>query len=74
VSIGTVLGAPLGIVLGRFLWDLFANQIDAVPAPSVPVLAVVLVALGAVVGANGVAVFPGRLAARTPSGVLLRTE
>jgi len=38
VLIGTVVGVPLGIALGRWLWDLFARSIHAVPAPSVPVV------------------------------------
>jgi hypothetical protein len=74
VAIGALVGAPLGVVLGRSLWDLFAHQISAVPAPSAPVVTVVLIALGAVAGANVVAAFPGRLAARTSTALLLRTE
>ena len=41
----------------------------AAPAPSVFV-----VAIGALLFANLVAILPGRVAARTPSAVLLRTE
>jgi ABC-type lipoprotein release transport system permease subunit len=33
-----------------------------------------VVALGAIVFANLAAVFPGRIAARTPTALLLRTE
>jgi len=72
--IGIVVGVPLGIALGRWLWNLFARQIYAVPQPSVPVLSVVLVALGALVLANVVAALPGRSAARTPTALLLRAE
>ena len=74
VLIGTVVGVPLGIALGRWLWDLFARSIHAVPAPSVPVVSVALIALGALVLANVVAALPGRLAARTPTALLLRSE
>ncbi|MGO9582738.1 MAG: ABC transporter permease [Acidimicrobiales bacterium] len=74
VLIGTVAGVPLGIALGRWLWDLFARSIHAVPAPSVPVVSVALIALGALVLANVVAALPGRLAARTPTALLLRAE
>jgi hypothetical protein len=31
-----VVGIPVGIALGRVLWDLFAADINAVPSPSVP--------------------------------------
>jgi hypothetical protein len=70
--LGVVVGVPLGLALGRWLWTMFANGINAVPLPSVPVLGVVGVALGAVVFANVVALIPARIAARTPTAVLLR--
>lgn len=74
IIIGTVVGVPLGIALGRWLWDLFAHNIHAVPAPSVPALSVALIAVGAIVLANVVAFLPGRIAARTPTALLLRSE
>jgi len=72
--VGIVLGVPVGIALGRWLWDLFARAIYAVPLPTVPVLEVVLVALGALVLANLVAAVPGQMAARTPTALVLRAE
>jgi len=74
VGIGTVVGLPLGIVLGRSLWDLFAQNIDVVPVPTVPGATIALIAVGALVLANIVAAFPGRVAARTPTALLLRAE
>jgi hypothetical protein len=65
---------PLGIVLGRFLWNLFAHEISVVPSPSVPVTVVVLIALGAAVLGNMVAALPARMAARTPTAHMLRSE
>src|SRR5207237_10480217 len=35
-STGIVLGVPLGIVLGRWLWKLFAYQVHVVPVPCIP--------------------------------------
>lgn len=72
--VGLAVGIPAGIALGRQLWILFARQIDAVPEPTVPVLSVVLIGIGAFVLANIVASFPGRIAARTPAALVLRTE
>ena len=72
--VGVVLGVPIGIALGRWLWTLFAQGIAAVPHPTVPVASVAIVAVGAVVFANLVALVPGRLAARTRTTVLLRSE
>src|SRR5207302_10278822 len=64
--VGIVVGVPIGIALGRWLWILFARNIDAVPKPTVPALSVLLVSVGALVLANIVAALPGRGAARTP--------
>jgi len=72
--IGIALGIPIGIALGRWLWTLFADGISAVPNPTVPTLSIALVALGALVFANLVALVPGQVAARTRTSLLLRAE
>jgi FtsX-like permease family len=72
--VGIVVGVPVGIILGRWLWVLFARLIFAVPEPTVPVLSVVLIAVGTVVLANVVAAAPARSAARTPTALMLRAE
>jgi ABC-type lipoprotein release transport system permease subunit len=74
VGVGMVVGIPLGAAFGRALWDLYADQIHAVSAPTVPLGVVVLIAVGALVLANLVAAIPGRIAARTPTAVVLRSE
>jgi hypothetical protein len=74
VVVGAIVGVPLGIVLGRTLWNLFAHEISVVPAPTVPVTVVVVIAIGAVVLGNLVAALPARMAARTPTALLLRAE
>ncbi|MGO8859690.1 MAG: ABC transporter permease [Acidimicrobiales bacterium] len=74
VGIGLVLGVPIGVVLGRSLWDLFADQIYVVPSPTVSAIPIAAIALGALVLSNLVAAVPGRIAARTPAALLLRTE
>lgn len=74
VAIGVAVGSPLGAALGRWLWDLFARDINAVPAPTVPAGEVALMALGALVVANVVAALPARVAARTPTAIALRSE
>jgi hypothetical protein len=72
--VGMVVGIPLGLVTGRWLWDLFARQIYAVPYPTVSVVSIILVALGTLVLANVVAAVPARNAARTPTALMLRAE
>ena len=72
--IGTIIGVPVGIVVGRQLWILFAREISAVPQPHVPTVTISLVAIGALVLANLAAAIPGRQAARTHTAVLLHAE
>ena len=72
--VGIVVGIPLGVIAGRWLWSLFAEQIYAVPYPTVPVLSLVLVGVGTLVLANVIAAVPAVTAARTPTAFLLRSE
>ena len=74
VAAGVAIGMPIGIALGRWLWTLFAEGISAVPDPTVPALSMVLIALGALCFANVVAAVPGRIAARTPTALVLHSE
>jgi ABC-type lipoprotein release transport system permease subunit len=72
--VGVVVGVPIGILLGRWLWTLFARYIDAVPEPTVPVTSIIIVALATMVLANIVAALPGRSAAHTSTAQVLRGE
>jgi ABC-type lipoprotein release transport system permease subunit len=72
--LGVIVGVPLGILLGRWLWTLFARNIYAVPEPTVSVLSVTIVAISALALANIVAALPGRSAARTSTAQVLRGE
>jgi ABC-type antimicrobial peptide transport system permease subunit len=72
VALGTAVGVPLGIAVGRQLWILFANEIHAVPEPTVPAITVLLVAIGALILAAVVAIPSGLIAARTQPTHILR--
>jgi hypothetical protein len=72
--IGLIVGIPVGAIIGRELWNLFARSINVVPEPTVPVLSVILVGVGSLVFANLVALLPGRSAARTSAALVLRAE
>ncbi|MGB8197986.1 MAG: FtsX-like permease family protein, partial [Acidimicrobiales bacterium] len=72
--IGAVIGIPLGIFFGRELWTFFARDINAVPQPTVPANALVFVGFGTLVVAVIAALWPGRSAAATPPGLVLRSE
>jgi hypothetical protein len=71
---GLVIGVPLGIAAGRWLWLLFARELSAVPDPVIPAASIGLAALAAVILANLVAAVPGRSAARTRAALVLRSE
>jgi hypothetical protein len=71
---GVDAGILSGVAFGRWLWILFAHQINAVPDATVPALAIVYVGLGALALANLVAALPGTIASRTPSALVLRAE
>jgi hypothetical protein len=72
--VGAIVGIPLGILFGRELWTLFARDINAVPQPTVPALALILVGFGTVVVAIVASAWPARNAATTPPALLLRSE
>ncbi len=72
--IGCAVGIPVGIALGRVLWNLFAGEISAVPVPTVPAGTVAAIGFVALALAVVVATVPGRLAARTRTSQLLRAE
>jgi hypothetical protein len=74
VAIGLAVGIPSGVLLGRQLWILFARQIHAVPAPTVSLFTLVAVLGGGFALAIVVALFPARVAARTPAALLLHAD
>lgn len=74
VGIGLVIGVPLGIALGRTLWVAFAEQLDVVPKPSIPVGLLAIVTVIALAVANLAAALPAWMARRVRPGIVLRTE
>ncbi|HEV3328209.1 MAG TPA: FtsX-like permease family protein, partial [Acidimicrobiales bacterium] len=50
--VGVLVGTPIGVALGRWLWILFARQIGAVPDATVPALQLVGIGVATVVLAN----------------------
>jgi hypothetical protein len=74
VGIGLVVGVPLGVALGRWLWIIFAERLPVLARPSVPVVFLAGLAAALVVLANLVAAAPARVAGRTPVASVLRSE
>ena len=69
-----LVGLPTGVAAGRWGWRLFAGQLGVLPDPVVPVLAVLIAVPSVLFLVNVVAALPGRIAARTQPGLVLRSE
>ena len=72
--VAAVIGVPVGIACGRWVWIVFAHQLGIVPRPAVSFVTFVVLALAALVVANLVAILPGRAAARVQPALVLRSE
>jgi hypothetical protein len=72
--IGIVVGAPIGIAVGRALWRVFAANFGVVPVPVAEPLALAGLAVGVLAAANVLAVIPALAAARARPGQVLRAE
>jgi ABC-type lipoprotein release transport system permease subunit len=67
-------GLPLGVLVGRWAWDLFAVSAGVGQEADVPVSLVLLVIPAMLLVANLIAAFPGWTAARIRPALILRTE
>jgi hypothetical protein len=65
--VGLVVGFPLDVVFGRWLWELFARDLSVVVDTTVPALLLVVVAASALALGNLAAAIPGRMAAAARS-------
>ncbi|GAA4578111.1 hypothetical protein GCM10023194_00110 [Planotetraspora phitsanulokensis] len=72
--VGLAVGVPLGVALGRTVWRLVADFMPLDYLVPVAFWALLLVAPVALLLANLLAAWPGRLAARLRIGHVLRTE
>jgi len=68
-----VFGLPVGIALGRWIVQQLTGTLGIVPGVDLPPLVFVVLAVGATVSANLLAIAPARHAAR-PATELLNTE
>ena len=72
--VGLVFGVPLGMALGRTLWQLVAEQTPMLYVPPVALVALVLVPPAAILVANAIAAWPAHVAARLRPSESLRAE
>ena len=68
------IGLPLGVVVGRWGWWAVAEQLGVASGPVVPLLAITVVAIAAVLVAHVVAVIPAWRAARLRPAEAFRVE
>jgi FtsX-like permease family len=73
-AIGLLVGLPLGLGIGRFAWNVFAEDLGVVPEAITPVGLTALVVPAAIVLANLIAALPAQTAARTQPALVLRAE
>jgi putative ABC transport system permease protein len=73
-GLGVLVGGPLGVFLGRLVWQRVAEQAGMASETTISILAVAGVAIVTVVVANLVAGIPARRAAQLRPAVVLRSE
>ena len=73
-SVGLLVGIPMGILIGRVTWNLFAHQLDVLAQPTLPIIGASVIIVGALIAANTFGALMGRRARTTPVGVALRDE
>jgi putative ABC transport system permease protein len=71
-SLVLIIGAPLGVVLGRWVVSRLTDTLGIVPGVDVPLGTLALTVAGSVVVANVLALLPARGAARTATRMLNR--
>jgi hypothetical protein len=74
VSLALVIGLPLGALVGRFAWSVFADELGAVPEPQVAWIPLFLAIPAALLVANAIAAIPAWLATRARPAAALRAE
>lgn len=71
--VALVIAVPLGIVVGRGVWLVFADRLGVVPEAAVP-FSLVLLIPAVIAAAHLIAVVPARMAARGRPAMMLRSE
>jgi predicted lysophospholipase L1 biosynthesis ABC-type transport system permease subunit len=73
-AVGVVIGLPLGLVAGRIVWLVVADELGVATDPTWPVLGIVLLVPAAFLAVNLIAMLPALRAANTRPAVVLRSE
>ena len=73
-GVSLLIGLPLGIAVGRWIWDIFAANVGVTTDAAIPTWTILLVVPVLVVVANLVASIPGRRSAILHPAEILRSE
>lgn len=73
-AVGLLIGIPIGILIGRFVWRLVADGLGVSTHATFPALALILTIPCAVALVNLIAFLPARAAAQIRPAVALRSE
>ena len=74
IVVSLAVGLVAGVIAGRSLWNVYANQLGILGVPRVPTWTLVLLVPIAALLANALAVWPARSAAGTRPALVLRAE
>jgi hypothetical protein len=72
--VALLVGLPLGVAVGRWLWGLLAGRLGIPSEPVTPLLALLLAVPATLLLLNLVATVPGRRAGGIPAAAVLRSE
>ena len=73
-ALSLLIGIPIGIIAGRWGWNVFADHLGVVPEAVVPPWLILLIVPATILVANLLAVVPGRIASRLRPATVLRAE
>ena len=73
-TIGVLIGVPTGLIAGRLVWRLIANNLGVTNTATIPTLALALLIPATIALVNLVAFLPARSAAHTRPAITLRSE
>jgi ABC-type lipoprotein release transport system permease subunit len=73
-GLALVIGLPVGVAVGRWGWDLFADQVGVLSVPVVDLRSLLLAIPVTLLLANLIALIPGRVASATQPAAALRSE
>ena len=74
VVLALIVGLPVGVAAGRWVWLFFAGRLGVGASPIMPMVFLLLAVPLAVAVANALAAGPGWVAGRLPPAPVLRTE